>query len=112
MIINIFCTCISDRNIHLLTCITGTRNLTRTEKRACLTLGALARTISKTDKEQADRIVEKIESWIHGQDKHSNELIGLFIHFMPVCVYFVVVGHILNKICEHNRLKVLIQYQN
>ena len=45
--------------------------MTKTGKRACLSLGAMAKTLHETNTTVSDRIVERLEAWLepHNQSK-------------------------------------------
>ncbi|XP_069134802.1 uncharacterized protein [Argopecten irradians] len=51
----------------------GSEILTKTQRRACLTLGSLAKVIRKTDSERANVILSKMEAWIglHNETKSA-----------------------------------------
>ena len=43
--------------------------MTRTQRRACLTLGAMAKFLSKTNQTDAEKLMAKIEQWIIKQEE-------------------------------------------
>ena len=51
--------------------VLGTPELTVTGKRACLSLGALAKSLHEVNVTESDRIVERLENWLkpHNQSK-------------------------------------------
>ncbi|XP_069134862.1 uncharacterized protein [Argopecten irradians] len=51
----------------------GSEILTKTQRRACLTLGSLAKAIRKTDPERSDTIISKLEAWLglHNETKSA-----------------------------------------
>ena len=59
------------RNIHKPILYSETPALTKTRKRACLSLGAMAKSLHDKNLTESDRIVEKIENWLdhHNQSK-------------------------------------------
>ena len=51
--------------------------MTRTGRRACLSLGAMAKTLHEINLPESDRIVERLEAWLepHNQSKLLQYLI-------------------------------------
>jgi hypothetical protein len=56
-------------SIHVRLVFSETPTLTKTRKRACLSLGAMAKSLHDKNMTESDRIVEKIENWLD----HHNE---------------------------------------
>ena len=56
--------------------MTGVPALTKTSKRACLSLGALAKTLHETNISESDRVVKRLETWLEPYN-HSKILLCL-----------------------------------
>ena len=61
----------------------GVPSMTKNGKRACLSLGAIAKSLHETNITESDRIVERLEIWLehHNQSKQQP--------FISICTIFV-----------------------